>query len=160
MKRTNRIVSVFLTLFLLLTAVAIFAAANEGSSGANAEKIIIGHTAIRPDIEYLESILETGCYICMDQCHCHPQNLNLIAKTLVELCKKGYTDKILLSNDYCIHSDFCNQNTNGFHLNQEQHNVGLGYIFEKQYSEYISMGGKEKDWNKMLCKNPIDILDN
>ena len=38
MKRRNRIVSVFLTLFLMLAAVAIFAAANESSSGANAEK--------------------------------------------------------------------------------------------------------------------------
>lgn len=129
-------------------------------NGANSKRIIIGHTAIRPDSDYLESILEKGCYICMDQCHCYPQNLNSIAKALVELCKRGYADKILLSNDYCIHSDFCNQNKSGIHLSPEQHTEGLGYIFDKQYSDYISMGGNEEDWCTMLCKNPLNVLDN
>lgn len=128
--------------------------------GANAEKIIIGHTAIRPDTNYLESILEKGCYICMDQCHCYPNNLNAIAEALAKLCKKGYTDKILLSNDYCIHSDFCNCNTNGFHLNADQHTENLGYIFDVIYRAYVSTGGNERDWNTMICKNPIDVLDN
>lgn len=128
-------------------------------NGANIDKIIIGHTAIRPDADYLESVLKTGCYICMDQCHCYPHNLNTIAETLVNLCQKGYSDKILLSNDYCIHSDFCNSKTNGLHLSSSQHAEGLGYIFDLQYKGYIAMGGNEEDWNTMLYKNPIDILD-
>ena len=128
-------------------------------NGANIDKIIIGHTAIRPDADYLESVLKTGCYICMDQCHCYPHNLNTIAETLVNLCQKGYSDKILLSNDYCIHSDFCNSKTNGLHLSSSQHTEGLGYIFDLQYKGYIAMGGNEEDWNTMLYKNPIDILD-
>ena len=33
-------------------------------------------------------------------------------------------------------------------------------IFDKQYKEFISVGGEEKDWKTMLYKNPIDILDN
>jgi len=128
-------------------------------NGADIEKTIIGHTAIRPDADYLENILEKGCYICMDQGHCYPQNLNVIAETLVKLCKKQYTDKILLSNDYCIHSDFCNCNTNGLHLNPEQHTENLGYIFDVLYKEYIAIGGNDKDWNKILCENPLNVLD-
>ena len=128
-------------------------------NGANLNKIIIGHTAIRPDGEYLESILQKGCYICMDQCHCYPQNLSAIAKALLYLCEKGYKNKILLSNDYCIHSDFCNINSNGLHLNSEKHANGFGYVFDKVYNEFIGLGGKESDWIAMTFNNPVEILD-
>ena len=129
-------------------------------NGADPNKIIIGHASMRPDSKYLESVLEKGCHICMDQCHCYPKRLSAIAKALVELCEKGYTQKIFLSNDYCIHSDFPNYKANGFHLNSEQHTENLGYIFDKQYKEFISVGGEEKDWKTMLCENPINVLDN
>ena len=128
-------------------------------NGAIPEKIIIGHTAIRPDAEYLESILKMGCYICMDQCHCYPHNKAVIAETLVKLCQKGYTDKILLANDYCIHSDFGNNKINGLHLNPAQHTDGFGYVLDLQYKEYIAMGGNDEAWETMICKNAMDILD-
>lgn len=128
-------------------------------SGADIEKIIIGHCAIRPNFEYLEGVLNKSCYICMDQCHCYPNRLNEIASVLVQLCNKGYADRILLANDYCIHSDFCRREKNGLHLNPKQHTEGLGYVFDKLHPEYISIGGSEKDWNTMICKNPIEALD-
>ena len=128
-------------------------------SGANTEKLIVGHASIRPDVEYLEKILGLGCYVCMDQCHCHDRNLNMIADTLVRLCKKGYTDNLLISNDYCIHSDFCKRERNGLHLSAAQHTENLGYIFDRLHGAYIAMNGNEKDWNTMLCKNPINLLD-
>ena len=85
--------------------------------------------------------------------------MNAIADILVKLCKKGYKEKILLSNDYCIHSDFCNRDKNGMHLSAEEHTKGLGYVFNEIHNAYISNGGNERDWNQMLCKNPINILD-
>lgn len=128
-------------------------------NGANIEKVIVGHAAVRPDEEYLESILQKGCYICLDQCHCCGHDLKMIADTLVKLCQKGYTDKILISNDYCIHSDFCNRNKNGMHLNAKQHVENLGYVLSKLYNEFKIMDGDEKEWNNILCQNPINILD-
>lgn len=128
-------------------------------NGANTEKIIIGHAAIRPDANYLESILKKGCYICMDQCHCYPHNLNAITEALIKLCQRGYTDKLLISNDYCIHNDFCNRNINGLHLNAAQHTEGLGYVFSKLYKEYVALCGAEEEWETMVCKNPINVLD-
>lgn len=128
-------------------------------NGASMEKIIIGHTAIRPNTDYLESILNEGCYICMDQCHCYPHNQTAIAEALVKLCQKGYMDKILLSNDYCIHSDFCNKKTNGLHLSSDEHTKKLGHIFDFQYKEYVAMGGKDRDWETIVYKNSVNILD-
>jgi len=123
------------------------------------EKIIIGHAALNPDARYLAKILDRGCYICMDQCHCYPHNKAVIAETLVKLCQKGYTDKILLANDYCIHSDFGNNKTNGLHLTPAQHADGLGYVLDLVYKEYIAKGGNDEAWETMICKNAMDILD-
>lgn len=128
-------------------------------NGANIEKIIIGHTAIRPDVEYLENILKHGCYICMDQCHCYNDKIHLIADTLVQLCQKGYAGKILISNDYCIHNDSFRREENGLHLSAIQHAEGLGYVLGRLHNEYISANGSEKDWETMICKNPIHVLD-
>jgi len=128
-------------------------------SDEDIEKIIIGHTALRPDADYLKGILNTGCYICMDQCHCCGHSLNTLAATLVKLCEDGYTNKILISNDYCIHSDFCHKDTDGLHLTAAEHSKRLGYVFEKLYDEYILLGGSKENWETMVCKNPIDILD-
>ena len=128
-------------------------------AGASVEKIIIGHTSIRPDADYLEEILKHGCYICMDQCHCYDKRLGEIASALATLCQRGYTKQILISNDYCIHSDFCPHEKNGLHLNAAQHTANLGYVFEKLRQEFMRAGGGETRWEEMLCKNPIAALD-
>lgn len=128
-------------------------------SGTNIEKIIIGHAAMRPETEYLEKVLESGCYVSMDQCHCYPGRIDEIAKTLVYLSSRGYADKILMSNDYCIHSDFSCRDKNGLHLSATQHMRGLGYIFDDLNSKYLAFGGQSDNWNAMICKNSINVLD-
>ena len=128
-------------------------------NGAKKEKIIIGHAALRPDAAYLEEILKLGVYIGMDQCYCYPDRVDRIADTLVKLSEKGYAERILLSNDYCVQSDFCNRQKNGFHLTAEQHTKGFSYILDEQYKAYLSAGGKEEIYQKMLCENPVGLLD-
>ena len=128
-------------------------------NGADAGKIIIGHTAMRFDADYLEEILKIGCYICLDQCHCFPQRLDDIAAALVTLCKKGYTGKIVLANDYCIHNDFVNRKTNGLNISVREHTDNFGYVFDNLQKPFIKMGGSEKDFDIMLCQNPKNILN-
>ena len=128
-------------------------------SGASAEKLIIGHAALRPDTDYLSEILKSGVYICMDQCFCYPDRLNDIAVALATLCERGYGERILLSNDYCVHNDFCPRAKNGLHLNAEQHTRGFSYILDEQYRAFLSVGGKEKDFFTMLSKNSVSVLD-
>lgn len=127
--------------------------------GADAEKIIIGHAAMRPNGEYLESILARGCFVCMDQCHCYPDKFPLLVETLVTLCQKGYAEKLLISNDYCIHNDCWSREKNGLHLTAGQHADALGFVFGKLYQNYITAGGTQEDWETMLNKNPIQVLD-
>ncbi len=126
---------------------------------ANIEKIIMGHGDLRPDSDYLESILQKGCYICLDQSHSYARKVNEIADALVKLCQKGYTQKILLSNDHCIHSDFCSRKENGLHLSAREHAEKLGLVFEKLYSAFLCAGGKQLDWDTMIYKNPTSVLN-
>ena len=123
------------------------------------DKIIFGHTSLNPDSEYLERILDKGCYICMDQCHCTKHSMDAIGKTFVQLCLKGYTDKILLSNDLCIYTDFGTREITGLHLTAEQQVEKFGHIFNTVYDSFIKNGGNREDWDVMFRKNPIKVLN-
>ncbi|MBR5586578.1 MAG: TatD family hydrolase [Clostridia bacterium] len=127
--------------------------------GANPEKLVIGHTAHRPSADYLESVLKTGCYISIDQCHCFPDRLTEIAESVLSLCKKGYGDKILISGDLCIHNDFAARKTNGLHLDKFEQAKRFGYMFDKLYCEFLAVGGNPADWEKMTEQNPYQVLD-
>lgn len=123
------------------------------------EKIIIGHAALNPDEKYLEEILDKGCYICMDQCHCVRHHTEKIGKALATLCKKGYSNKILLSNDMCIYSDFGCKESTGLELSVRQQVENFKYIFTTIYESFLENGGNKKDWNKMFKENSIEVLD-
>lgn len=123
------------------------------------QKLIIGHTANRPDVDYLKRILDKGCYICMDQCHCTRHSMEDIGKTLLKLSKDGYADKILLSNDLCIYTDFGTRKNTGFHLSIDEQVKKYGHLFNDVYTAFIEAGGSENEFRKMLCKNAVEILD-
>ena len=127
--------------------------------GAKAERIIIGHAAHRPDADYLARVLDTGCYVTMDQCHCFPDRIEDIAKCLIALCARGYGDRILLANDYCIHSDFAARRYNGLHLEKTRQVEKLGHIFGEVQEAFLAAGGRPQDYERMLTANVWDVLD-
>lgn len=126
--------------------------------GANIEKIIIGHCAKNPSFEYLEEILKKGCCISMDQCLYLPSRKSTITQSLVKAVRNGYGNKILLSNDYCIHSDFSPKHKNGFHISEEEQVKSFGYVFDDLHMAFIADGGKQEDWDMITVNNPIEVL--
>lgn len=124
-------------------------------SGANPEKLIIGHCGLNPDSDYLEGILSKGCYIAMDQNYCSRRKEE-IPKALTQLCKKGYVERICLSSDHCIYSDFTDGENTGMSKTVEEHLAILDYQQEKIHSLFE---GSKEDWDKMMGQNIIDILD-
>lgn len=127
-------------------------------NGADAKKIIIGHCAARPDFEHLESILKEGCCISMDQVFFR-NNIEACAKSLVKACQTGYTEKILVSNDYCIHNDFSPRNLNGLQLSEDEQAQKIGYVFDEFYEAFMMAGGKQEDWDKITTQNVAEVLD-
>ena len=68
--------------------------------GADPKKVMIGHVSNSKDIEYHKAILAKGVYIAFDRIGLDiitPFAINV--KNVAELCKLGYSDKIMLSHD-------------------------------------------------------------
>ena len=127
--------------------------------GANAKKIIVGHSSINYDFKYLENLIKTGCFICIDQCHRFFHSLDEIMDSAVKLCEKGYGDKILFSNDICIYSDFLKKGYTGIEKNEAEHVKKFGFVFEDMYKAFEKRGGNLKLWNKIICENTSGVLD-
>ena len=124
-------------------------------NGANIEKIIVGHCGLKPNVKYLAHFLNKGCYISMDQNHCSSQKEE-IPNTLYELCKMGYSNKILLSSDYCIYTDFSNDAHKGFEKDIDAHLYKLNY----QTNEILpKFKGNPQDFYKMMGENILNVLD-
>ena len=68
--------------------------------GANPKKVAIGHISNSRDIEYHKAVLAKGVYIAFDRFGLDiitPDEVNI--KNVAELCKLGFTEKIMLSHD-------------------------------------------------------------
>lgn len=125
-------------------------------TGADLHKTVIGHLAIRAEYAYIKDILSYGCYISMDQCHCYDSQRAQLAETLVQLCANGFGDRILLSNDGSVYSDFCPKQYSWV-IGSDVPKV-FGYIFESLYPEFIARGGAASDWEAMLHDNPTALF--
>ena len=69
--------------------------------GVDPAKVVIAHTGDTDNLEYIEELLSRGCYIGMDRygidlfLPIEPRNA-----TVIELCKRGHAEKMMLSQDY------------------------------------------------------------
>ncbi|MDX6674199.1 MAG: phosphotriesterase-related protein [Solirubrobacteraceae bacterium] len=69
--------------------------------GVDPATVVIAHTGDTDDLEYIEELLGRGCYIGMDRygidlfLPIEPRNA-----TVIELCKRGHAEKMMLSQDY------------------------------------------------------------
>ena len=124
--------------------------------GAEPSKIIMGHIARCP-YEYIADFLDEGCYVCIDQCHCFSKDIERIAKTLVRLNERGYGERVLLSNDCCIYSDFCESGKEWTEVTQVKET--FGYIFEAVREGFYKCGGDETAYQKMVGQNALKMLD-
>jgi phosphotriesterase-related protein len=75
--------------------------------GIDPKKVQIAHTGDTDDLDYIEELLARGPYIGMDR-----YGLDIFLPTekrnatVVELCKRGYADRMTLSQDACATMDW------------------------------------------------------
>lgn len=69
--------------------------------GVAPQQVILGHSGDCNDFEYLEGMLARGCYLGMDRFgYCAVSNsLEDRVRTIVELCRRGHAERLLLSHD-------------------------------------------------------------
>lgn len=75
--------------------------------GVDPERVQIAHTGDTDDLEYIEKLLATGCYVGLDRfgIELYLPDAQRIA-TAIELVKRGHTEKLALSCDACASFDW------------------------------------------------------
>ncbi len=71
--------------------------------GVDLEKLIIGHCSDIDDVDYLQSLLDCGCYLGFDRIY--PSAYAFQAKTIATLIQRGYGDRMLVSHDFYAYGD-------------------------------------------------------
>lgn len=75
--------------------------------GVDLSRVVIGHCGDTEDYAYLEEILASGCIIGMDRFGLNQMlPMDKRVSTVVEMCKRGYADRMVLSHDACCHLDW------------------------------------------------------
>lgn len=119
------------------------------SSGANLEKVILGHTDLSNNLEYIEKLLKRGVYIAFDTIG---KIKYLPDETRVEfiktLCSRGWSNKIILSVDLTRRSHL---KVNG--------GIGYNYLLDNFLPKLVQAGVLQEHIEKMLIENPKKILE-
>jgi phosphotriesterase-related protein len=124
--------------------------------GVDLGRVVIGHAGDSTDIAYLRKMLEAGSYLGMDRfgidLFCPTEDR---VATIVELCRLGWSHRLVLSHDAACHIDWMEEAlrkvaTPNWHYLHIPHDV-LPMLRER--------GVTEDQIQAMLVENPRAILD-
>jgi phosphotriesterase-related protein len=75
--------------------------------GVDLERVVIGHCGDSDDVKHLEEILARGSTIGMDRFGVNVYlPMQQRVSTVAELCRRGWTERMVLSHDACCKFDF------------------------------------------------------
>ena len=129
--------------------------------GIDIENVVIGHLGDTTDINYLESVLKRGCYIGLDRFGDDSRlSLDDRANTLTTLCKRGYIDKLIVSQDYCAFLDQGIYNWKDYiGLDVSKLEVDFTYIHRRVIPELLKRGITEQQIHRMMVLNPQEFFE-
>lgn len=117
-------------------------------NNANLEHVILGHTDLANDLDYIKSLLDRGVYIAFDtigKIGYLPEETRV--KFIKELCDNNWEDKLILSVDITRRSHL---KVNG--------GIGYAYLIKEFVPRLLEAGVEELKLNKLLVENPKKIL--
>lgn len=117
-------------------------------AGVSPSAITVGHLSDTEDVEYILKVAEYGCYIGLDRLRLNTteeyvQNKLKIINALIE---KGFEDRILLSHDALVYSEFDNEP-------QINENARFNYVFDHILNRLSDDAAKT-----IMTKNPVRML--
>jgi len=123
--------------------------------GVSPARIVLGHSGDSADCDHLSALADMGFTLGMDRFGINVETtFEARADTLVELCRRGYADRMVLSQDAACYLDWIDPNVlpflpqwNYLHI----HDDVLPYVREK--------GVTEEQIAQMLVTNPRRILE-
>jgi phosphotriesterase-related protein len=74
--------------------------------GVPLDNVLIGHCGDTDNFDYIEKVLDSGAYIGMDRYGLtHTLSTEKRNDTVIEFVKRGYANRMFLSQDYCCTTD-------------------------------------------------------
>jgi phosphotriesterase-related protein len=118
--------------------------------GVDSSRILIGHTGDTDNMEYILRVLEYGAFIGMDRYgltrEVSTENRNTI---VIELAKKGYADRMFLSQDHCCTIDWYPEEVPGLMFPKWT----MSFVLEEIIPELREHGVTEEQINLMMVEN-------
>jgi phosphotriesterase-related protein len=123
--------------------------------GIDPGRVQIAHTGDTDDLDYIERLLETGCWIGMDR-----YGLDLFLPTdrrnatVLALLERGYADRMFLSQDFCSTIDWFPREIQEYLKANEVPDWSMTFLFEKVIPELRERGMTDEQLHQMMVVNP------
>lgn len=116
--------------------------------GVDLSKVIIGHCDTYLDLDYHLAILKSGAYVQFDtvgRVHMNPDERR--ADAFVQLLRRGWAERLLLSSDRCHRSDL-----------HAFGGVGYDYVFTRFFDLLRQRGVSDAELDTITIENPRRVL--
>jgi phosphotriesterase-related protein len=123
--------------------------------GVDAERLIIGHCGDSEDLDYLRGLMDGGATIGMDRFgmeHVLPDERRV--RTVLELLRLGYAEKMVLSQDAAFFSRVTPPSWRARHAP----NWSMENIPRRIVGQLLAGGASKQDVHQMLVLNPARLL--
>jgi phosphotriesterase-related protein len=123
--------------------------------GVDAAKVQIAHTGDTDDLDYIERLLDRGCWIGMDR-----YGLDLYLPTdrrnatVLALLERGYADRMMLSQDYCSTIDWFPPEVAEHLKATEAADWSMTFLFEQAIPALRAGGMTDDQLDTMMIANP------
>jgi len=123
--------------------------------GVDPAVVQIAHTGDTDDLDYIERLLDTGCWIGMDRygldlfLPTEPRNATVLA-----LLEKGHADRMFLSQDYCSSIDWFPREVQDYLKANEVPKWSMTFLFEEVIPELKQRGMTDDHLDQMMVANP------
>ena len=123
--------------------------------GVDPAKVQVAHTGDTDDLDYIERLLDTGCWIGMDR---YGLDIYLPTEqrqaTVLSLLEKGHADRMFLSQDWCSTLDYFTEAVEEQLVPTAAPNWSMTFLFEQVIPELKERGMTEEQLDQMMVENP------
>jgi phosphotriesterase-related protein len=123
--------------------------------GVDPALVQVAHTGDSDDLDYIERLLDTGCFIGLDR---YGIDLYLPTDrrqaTTLALLERGYAERMFISQDYCSTIDWFPREIQEYLKANEVPDWSMTFLFEEVIPELKERGMTDAQLDKMMVDNP------
>jgi phosphotriesterase-related protein len=123
--------------------------------GVDPALVQIAHTGDTDDLDYIERLLETGCFIGLDR---YGVDIYLPTdrrqETTLALLERGYADRMFIAQDFCSTIDWFPREIQDYLKQNEVPDWSMTFLFERVIPELSERGMTDDQLSQMMVENP------